>query len=271
MPPSDTDPLTAAMREMRMRDTGKRILLAISLFMFATCFLVGLWPACALYLWLCPKVAGNAFLTALLIVACVYLFAICYLVGVLLWRIIVPVPKEGFHRVKGPDGRPSRDVQILMLNILVTKLRYSPPWSGMLSSALIHLPPLTFIFKRLFSPHMHSITMGDTNQIVDPYFIHTHPTAQIGFGGMFTCHLFNQRGVLIKPIVIEAGVMLGGHVMIGPGVHIGHHALIEPGTCMQPNVIVPPYERWGGRPCVWVKDLPGKAKYLRELAAQQQG
>ena len=55
--PSKTpDALSKAAHEMRMRDTGKRILLAISLFMFATCFLVGLWPTCALWLYLAPKV-----------------------------------------------------------------------------------------------------------------------------------------------------------------------------------------------------------------------
>ncbi len=239
----------------RSRAAGKRILLAVFLFMFSTSVALGLWVAAGFWRWGSAWAAASPGRVAVLGVGALLVFAYGYLGGVLLWRLIVPRPRAGVFRAR-EDGRPGRGQVIFMFNILVALLRYKAPWSGSLLAVLTQLPPVAGLYRRLFCPHHHAVTMGDTNQILDPYLLQTHPTAQIGFGGIMTCHLFTERGLVIKPIRIDEYAFIGGHVMIAPGVHVGMHSVVEVGSMVAPGTCIPPYEQWGGAPARKVRDLP---------------
>ncbi len=237
----------------KFQQTGKRMLLVLFLVMLLSCMFGGIWPA----VWFTQyngTWATSPLGWTLVILLDVLIFGLGYLATLLLWRIIIPPPKEGFYRFR-KDGRPTREIVIFMLNIQLTRLRYGTPWSSSLIHTLSHLPVINGIYRRLFCPNLHMITMGDSNVMVDPYLMHIHPTVQLASGGRFGCHLFDQRGLYIKRLVIEEHALIGPEVLLGPGVHIGHHSIVEGFSAVAPGTYIPPFEQWGGRPACKVQDI----------------
>ncbi len=248
------DAKTSPPRKSMELDLGKQALQA--LFLIVALAMVGfsLWPTVLVYDHFRPM-ATERWQWVLLVLGSILVFNYAYLVLLLFLRIIVPKPKEGFFP-QNPGGRPSREVLILMINILLTKLRYTPPWTQFLAAHLVRLPPLAGLYRTLFGPHMKTMTLGDTNHIIDPYLLYAGRNVQFGYDVGVTCHAFDNRGMTIKRVVIEDNAVIGGGCWILPGVHVGHHAVVASCSMVKPNTEIGPYELWGGVPAKKIRDLP---------------
>jgi acetyltransferase-like isoleucine patch superfamily enzyme len=244
-------------------DVGKRSLLVLGLLQELVMTAAGLWPAVWLVL-RCAPAATTPGHWVLIILAAVLVFDYVYLLALLLLRIVIPRPKEGFYPSR-QGGRVHWQAVIYVLNVLLVKARYDPPWSAMFSSVLASVFPLSFLFSRLFGPRTSSATMGDTVFIVDPHLVEIGRNVQLGFHCTMTGHVFDNRGLLIRKIAIGDHAVIGGESKLMAGVQVGHHAVVAARAVVTPNTIIGPYEFWAGSPARKVKDLPQRAQ---QAAAQ---
>ncbi len=235
-------------------DLGKQVLQAIFVIVVLAMMGLSLWPTVWVYDHFLPQVSAR-WQWVLLVLACILVFNYAYLVLLLFLRVIVPKPKEGFFP-QTPGGRPSREVLLLMLNVLLTKLRFTPPWNQLLAAHLVRLPPLAGLYRSLFGPHMKTMTLGDTNHIIDPYLMYAGRNVQFGYDVGVTCHAFDNRGMRIKRVVVDDYAVIGGGSWLLPGVHVGHHAVVASCSMVKPDTEIPPYELWGGVPAKKIRDLP---------------
>lgn len=102
--------------------------------------------------------------------------------------------------------------------------------------------------------------MGDTCVIFDPDLLYAGDNVQFGYDVRVLCHTFDRRGLVVKRIVIEDNVLIGGQATLGPGVRIGHHAIVNAGSWVMPYTQIGPWELWGGSPAQKIKDLPRDAQ-----------
>ncbi len=104
--------------------------------------------------------------------------------------------------------------------------------------------------------------------IADPFLVTLGRGVNIGGRASMGCHLALPDKMVVAPIVIGDGAIIGTHAKVAPGVEVGAHAVIgaaaaisynvkigegahvEPGSLVPANAVIPPYERWGGHPAV---------------------
>ena len=246
---------------------GKRCLLWGGLVQELVMMGVGLWPAAWLVLRFGPS-ATSPGAWVVIIIGAVLLFNYGYLIALLASRIILPRPKEGVYPVQ-PGRRPPGPVILFMLNLLLVKARYDPPWAAMFSSVLANTFPLGFLFARLFGPRTRSLTMGDTIYLLDPHLVEIGRNVQLGFRCTIIAHLFDNRGLHIRRVKIGDHAVVGGQSTIMAGVEIGEHAVVASRSQVRPNTIIKPYEYWAGNPARKVKDLrPGYEPGAGDSAAE---
>lgn len=235
------------------KDMGTRLLLLVGLLLQLLMMAAGLWPA----MWLILRY-GRADASpgrwVLIILGAVLLFNYGYLLALLLLRILIPYPKEGAYPVVAGKRIP-RQVVVFMLNVLLVKSRFDPPWAAMFSSVLTRIHPLRAPFIRFFGPRTSTTTPGDTIFCLDPHLVEIGENVQLGFQCTIAAHLFDNRKLIIRRVVIEDHAAIGGQVGILPGVRVGHHAVIAGRAHVQPNTVIGPYEYWAGDPARKVRDL----------------
>lgn len=238
-------------------DTGKRLVLSLFLIMEVVLIGAALWPTCWFVLACAPE-ENEPILWVLIILGAILIFNYAYLVALLILRLIIPRPKEGFFP-RGSDGRPPREGFVLMLNLLLVKARFHPPWAALISSVLVSIFPFHLFYPRLFGPNTPSITLGDTYICTDPALFEAGKNVQIGGRCFIVCHLFDNRGLFIRKTTIGDNVVIGGDSMLLPGVQIGHNSVIGLRSLVLAGTIIKPYEFWSGIPAKKIKDLsPGE-------------
>jgi len=234
-------------------DLGKRLILGAFLLAQTTLIAIALYPTCWLVLAWYPSMQTPLQWTVLIAVA-ILVFNYAYLIALLILRLLIPRTPEGYFRTRD-DGRPSREAIIFMLNVLLMKARFQTPWAGIFSSVLVNLFPLRFPYRKIFGPDTSSSSMGDVCLFLDPYLLTMGKNVQCGFRSVISGHAFDNRGLLVKRVVIDDYAVVGGDAFIGPGVEIGHHAVVAARSLVMPNTIIGPYEYWGGTPAQKIKDL----------------
>jgi acetyltransferase-like isoleucine patch superfamily enzyme len=242
---------------LREMEFGKRLLLWVGLVQELVMMAGGLWPAAWLVLRFAPS-AKSPSAWVLIIIGAVLLFNYGYLITLLAFRVILPRPKEGMYPVQ-PGRKPPYQVILFMLNLLLVKARYDPPWAAMFSSVLANTFPLGFLFARLFGPRTRSLTMGDTIHLLDPHLVEIGRQVQLGFHCTIIAHVFDNRGLHIRRVKIDDHAIIGGESTIMAGVEVGEHAVVASRSQVRPNTIIKPYEYWAGTPAKKIKDLrPGE-------------
>jgi hypothetical protein len=234
-------------------DLGKRLLLAVGLILELVMMAVGLWPAAWLVLRFAPS-ARTPGHWVLIILGAVLVFNYGYLLALLLFRLLIRIPPEGHHRIDAGEG-VSPVIRRFMLSVLLIKARYEPPWAAMFSSVLTRIPPLSWPFARFFGPRTTSVTMGDTANFIDPHFVEAGKNVEFGFGCSIVAHHFDNRGMLIRRVIIGDHAVIGGQATLMAGVEVGHHAVVASCAVVYPNTKIGPYEYWSGNPAKKVKDL----------------
>ena len=248
-----TDPAPPTDPTPRIRpDVGLRALLGVGLAMELVMVVAGLWPAAWLVRHYAPR-ADAAWQWVLLILAAGVVFNYGYLIALLVFRLIIPVPREGHYPVD-PGGAVPLTVVTYMFNLLLVKARHDPPWSAMFSSVFTRLLPLGPLYRRWFGPNT-SMQLGDVCMFVDPRLIEVGENVGFGLGAIVTAHHFDNRGMLIRKVKIGDHALIGGGSILMAGVEVGHHAVIAYGSVVTPNTRIGPYEYWGGTPARKIKDL----------------
>jgi acetyltransferase-like isoleucine patch superfamily enzyme len=249
---------------------GMRLLLWLGLIQQLVMMGAGLWPAAWLVLGL-GRSARTPLHWALIVLAAVLVFNYGYLLALLLFRAMLPRPREGFYVVRA-GRRFHRQVVLFFLNLLLVKARYEPPWAVMFTSVLANTFPLRSLFARVFGPRSRSTTMGDTMYMIDPYLVEIGRDVQLGFHCTIIAHVLDQRGLLIRRVRIGDGVIIGGESTIMPGTEVGHHAVVGARSLVRPDTRIGPYEFWAGVPARKIRDLsPDEELQIEPLRADDPG
>ncbi len=235
------------------QDFGRWIILyvdfAFQLFLVAA----GLWPA----IWLVQALsvfADASWKWVLLILGATLTFIYGYFLALLGVRLVTPYPIEGYFS-RGTGGRPPREAIVYMVNVFLSKARYYPPWTELFGVAIVNTFPLAQLYRRFFGPHRSGIHMGGVVFMPDPYLVYAGRNVVFGGGALIVCHLYDQRGLFVKRVVIEDDVTIGGFSIIAPGVKIRKGAMIESRSYVRPNTRVGPYEYWAGDPARFIKRI----------------
>jgi len=234
------------------RDMGKRFLLVVGLVLELIMVTAGLWPA----IWLILRFGvGSSSVAAwvLVILAAVLAFNYGYLLALLAFRIIIPYPTPGLYQL-GPDGRPPLVMLVFLLNTLLSKTRFDPPWAAMFSSVLTRIWPLGPLFRKYFGPRTSSTTLGDTVKLLDPYLVEAGRNVQFGFDCTIACHHFDHRGFYLAKVKIGDNAVIGGQALLCAGVEVGPHAVIAARSFVLPDTKIGAHEYWGGSPARRIRD-----------------
>ena len=192
-----------------------------------------------------------------IILSATLVFNYGYLLALLVLRIVIPRPKEGAYSIT-PDRKMPRQVIIFMLNVLLLKSRFEPPWAAVFSSVLASTFPLRPLFTRWFGPRTSTVTMGDTIFCLDPHLVEIGKNVELGFQCTIAAHLFDNHKLIIRKVVIGDHAVIGGWAGLLPGVQVGHHAIVASRAHVQPNTVIGPHEYWAGDPARKIKTLaPG--------------
>lgn len=97
--------------------------------------------------------------------------------------------------------------------------------------------------------------MGDVYVCLDPYLMTAGSNVQFGFDCLIICHLFDNRGLLIRGVSIGDDAVVGGKSLIMPGVTIGHHAVVGARSLVATGTDIKPYEFWAGTPARKIRDI----------------
>ena len=254
--------------QMPHLDFGKRLLNFLFLILAFILMGAALWPTCRLVMAYAPGI-DSSFQWTLLILAAILTFSYSYLFGLLILRIIIPRPREGFFPRK-PDGRPPPEAFIYMLNALLTKAHFHAPWGPFITSLLVNIFPLHYLFRPLFGPNTTSVNLV-TYYCIDPCLIEAGKNVQFGGFCLITGHIFDNRGLLIRKIKIGNNVVIGARAVLMPGVKVGDNAIIGFGAFVSSETVIKPYEYWAGVPAKKIKDIIPKehAQTEKECAGPQ--
>ncbi len=227
-------------------DVGKRLVLFLSLVVTLLLTAAALWPTCWLLQRVGPRVHGPG-AWVLLILAAVLVFNYAYVIALLLLRLVIPIPKEGFFP-RRPDGRPPREATVAMLNFMLVRARHLPPWAATFTAVIVNIWPIHPIYRRIFGPNTSSATFGDSYWCLDPWMVDIGKGVQLGAFCKLSAHIFDQRGLDIKRIKIGDYAIIGGEAGVYFGAEIGHHAVVTARSMVLPNTKIGPYEVWSGMP-----------------------
>ncbi len=234
-------------------DTGKQLLLVLGLGLELVMMAAGLWPAAWLVLRYAP-VARTPGHWVGLILGAVLVFNVGYLVALLVLRLVIPRPRQGYHAFS-PDGKVPVVFTTFLVNVLLVKARYEPPWAAMFSSVLTQVPPLGPLFRRFFGPRTRSVSLGDVAAYLDPHYLEVGRHVEIGYGCTIIAHHFDNRGLYIRKVTIGDHAVIGGETTLMAGVEVGHHAVVGNRSVVKANTRIAPYEYWAGVPAKKIKDI----------------
>lgn len=246
-------------------DMATNLLAGLFLLLQGALLGIALWPACWLVLTWGPTTTG-ALHWALLLLGAFLLFNYAYILALLLLRLVIPRMKEGFYP-RQKNGAPPREGLLFMLNAFLTSARYLTPWAAMVTSVLVNVFPLHFFYRRLFGPDTPTRMLWDVCYFLDPSLVRGGKNIQVGFRSVVICHIYDQRGLLIKGVRIGDFAVVGGESTLMPGVEVGHHALVGSRSLVLTGTVIKPYELWAGTPARKIRDIPpeGYAEAQKDL------
>jgi len=79
--------------------------------------------------------------------------------------------------------------------------------------------------------------------------------ATIGQNSVLTAHAITHDEIVLKPIRVGPGAVVGINCVVMPGVELGDNAVLAPGAVAITDTKIPANELWGGVPARKLKDL----------------
>jgi acetyltransferase-like isoleucine patch superfamily enzyme len=111
-------------------------------------------------------------------------------------------------------------------------------------------------FRTVFTePLLHSglgATVGA--QVAIAGVLRDHPLieiadgATIGQNSVITAHAITGAVIVVQPVRIGRGAVVGINCVVMPGVELGDHAVLAPGAVATVGTRIAPHELWGGIP-----------------------
>ncbi len=80
--------------------------------------------------------------------------------------------------------------------------------------------------------------------------------ATIGQNSVITAHAITRDEIVMAPVRIGRGAVVGINCVVMPGVELGDGAVLAPGGVATAGTRIPAHELWGGIPARKLKDLP---------------
>jgi acetyltransferase-like isoleucine patch superfamily enzyme len=113
-------------------------------------------------------------------------------------------------------------------------------------------PPFRKLFYRLTGTRFGKGIVSIGGRIADPHHLVTiEEGAIIGDDALILPHaivLHPEHTVILRPVHIAAGAVVGAKSVVMPGVRVGERATIKAMSLVSTNTIIPPGEVWGGIP-----------------------
>ncbi|WP_372368667.1 DapH/DapD/GlmU-related protein [Candidatus Uabimicrobium sp. HlEnr_7] len=131
--------------------------------------------------------------------------------------------------------------------------------------------PFSMMFYKLMGMKIGRGTQLNTTNISDPSLITLEEKVTIGGSATIIAH-YGQAGYLvINPVRIGKGAVIGLKATIMGGVNIGVKAKILANSFVMPNTVIPDGEVWGGVPAVCIrKAKPQEEKIAEDKQAKPQ-
>ncbi|QVL47837.1 MAG: hypothetical protein KFB96_19505 [Thiocapsa sp.] len=227
---------------------GRKLVILVYLSAYLLVLGVGLSAALWVFMALKPDDPARILPLSWAIIAAIITFCYGYLITLLVLRLIVPKSRPGVYRLTG-TGRPPKQIVVFAMNNLLLRLRLTAPFATSLFPVLIKLPPLSWLYGRLFGPD------SAVSYILDPYLVTIGKNTQLGFGTLVLAHFYDNRGLMLKPVRIGDRVVIGADSIICPGAEIGNGSVLQIRSVVYPDTLIPPNEYWGGNPAQKIKDL----------------
>lgn len=193
-----------------------------------------------------------------------YLTVVVLVIGAI--RVCSPRLKPGIYR-KFTKGHFFTLVWLTGLNNVV----FATPFLRTINFVAF----LRFLYYRGMGMKTHFMNWISVDAvIIDPGLVTLGRRVNIGGLASMSCHMALHDHMIIAPIVLGDGVLVGAHgkvgpgveagagaliganATIGPGVKIGEGAYIEPSSWVESNTVIGPYEKWAGHPAVKVGTRP---------------
>ena len=124
------------------------------------------------------------------------------------------------------------------------------------------LQPFTTVFTESLIHAGFGAHMGKQTAVAG--VLRDHPLleigdfATIGQNSVLTAHAITHDEIVIEPIKIGRGAVVGINCVVMPGVELGEGAVLAPGGVATIGTKIPSYELWGGIPARKLKELPQK-------------
>jgi len=107
---------------------------------------------------------------------------------------------------------------------------------------ILPLVPVSFVtnlFFRLVGCRMGRNVKINTYVLNDAYLLTIGDDVIIGGQTDVSCHLFERNHLILRPIVIGSGTLIGAHSYISPGVTIGSNCVIGLHSYLRTGRVIP--------------------------------
>ena len=107
------------------------------------------------------------------------------------------------------------------------------------------------IFYRLLGARLGKGHMMIGGRLTDPHLITVEQGAVVGGDCWILAHAlarFETNVLILKPITIRHGAIIGAYTLIMPGVTVEANAMVRAMSYVPMNTVIPEGECWGGNP-----------------------
>ncbi|MFZ9595824.1 MAG: hypothetical protein ACO3A2_07060 [Bdellovibrionia bacterium] len=118
--------------------------------------------------------------------------------------------------------------------------------------------PFAVLFYRLMGMKIGRDTQLNSTHISDPSLIELGERVTIGGSATLIAHSGAKGFLIIAPVKIGDGAVIGIKATVMAGVSIGAHAKVLPHSVVMPHTVIPEGETWAGIPAVKVSSSPQK-------------
>ena len=102
--------------------------------------------------------------------------------------------------------------------------------------------PMTFfsqLFFRIIGAKIGKNCQINTGMLNDAYLLEIGDNVIVGGQTDISCHIFENNKLILKPVKIGSGTMIGAHCYISPGVTIGRNCLIGLNSYIRKDKTIP--------------------------------
>jgi acetyltransferase-like isoleucine patch superfamily enzyme len=122
------------------------------------------------------------------------------------------------------------------------------------------LRPFATVFTESLIHAGFGVKMGKQTAIAgvlrDHPLLYVGDYATVGQNCVITAHAITHDEIVLAPVRIGRGAVVGINCVVMPGVELGEGAVLAPGGVATIGTKIQPYELWGGIPACKLKDLP---------------